>query len=95
MEEKLRNLIEIHVTEKNRTFLLHFNWGKFYLLDLELGRLGGLNLYYEISSNFVEETRQLGLSTAKLRKKYMIPDRRYYITFRSVHDAMAFKLTWS
>lgn len=41
---------------------------------------------------FVKEVNDFGLK-ANLKQKYVYT--KYYITFRSRHDAMAFKLRWT
>lgn len=96
MEEvDLKDLLIVEPTDRKYTFLLDFDWsGYYYSKNTDFDYDEVQNLYGDTVENFVQEMRELGLTTAKLKKGYLY-GIVYYITFRSVHDAMAFKLTWS
>ncbi len=94
MKDEFKDLIIVEPTDKKYTFLLDFDWKKFYPLRSDFTHGAALNVYFELSEIFVQEMRDLGLSTARLSTNNRY-NSFYYITFRSIHDVMAFKLTYS
>lgn len=95
MEDEFKDLLVIEPTDRKHTFLLDFDWsGYYYSKNTDFDYDETQDIYHGLVRDFVQEMRELGLTTAKLKKGYLY-GIVYYITFRSVHDAMAFKLTWS
>ncbi len=94
MKDKFKDLLIVETTDRKYTFLLDFDWKKFYPLSTDLTYNEAQGVYFNLAANFVQEMRELGLTTAKLKERYKY-SRCYYITFRSMHDVMAFKLTYS
>ncbi len=91
IEDKLKDLITIRPTKKKYTFFLDFDWGDFYAMDLKFDYSDAQDLYHRLAEDLIKDMRFLGLSTARLKKRYLY-NSYYYITFRSIHDVMAFKL---
>lgn len=94
IEDQLKDLLTVEPTKRKYTFLLAFDWSGFYDLNLEIDYTETKNLYFDLAEGFIKEMRSLGLSTARLKTRYT-NHSYYYITFRSIHDVMAFKLTYS
>ena len=78
----------IRKTKRPHTFFIGVDWKSFYEKDSKIHS----GAYKKVVLEFIEENKKLGLNPM-LKVRY-VNDQRYYITFRSKHDAMAFKLTW-
>ncbi len=84
-------LLTVKETKRPQTFYLLFNWEKYYNLSSG-NHLKSKNAYYNEVLNLVEQSKKIGL-TPMIKKRFTY-NSLYYITFRSKHDAMAFKLRW-
>lgn len=77
--------IKIRPTKKPHTFCLIYSY------DIHVAHQINEKNYKEAAENLVKEINDFGLA-ANLMQRYVYP--QYYITFKSKHDAMAFKLKW-
>jgi len=89
----MHDFMMIEKTKKPHTFFIGINWTSFYEKDSRIHSGVGNEMYKKIALEFIEENKKLGLNPM-LKVRY-VNNPTYYITFRSKHDAMAFKLTWT
>ena len=84
--------IIIKETNKPQTFSVVFDWEAYYKQLPNTIDAKSQIVYYNQVLEFVKINQELGLKPM-IKKRYK-HHSTYYITFRSKHDAMAFKLRW-
>ncbi len=84
--------VEIKETNRPHTFFVGFDWVAYYKQLPKSTHAKSQNVYYNQVLEFIKVNQELGLKPM-IKKRYKYHST-YYITFRSKHDAMAFKLRW-
>ena len=84
--------IIIKETNKPETFSVVFDWVAFYQQFRKIYYSKSKEVSYNQVLAFAKRNAQIGLKPL-IKKRYTYQSA-YYITFRSKHDAMAFKLRW-
>lgn len=88
---KINELIETYSTDRPHTFYLEFKWSKYYSKPTN-NYTAGRQVYKKEAEKIIKRLENQGLRPM-LKEKYKY-NPQYYITFRSKHDAAAFKLGW-